>query len=126
ARLHLLAYDGFARRHDREGPGGGDAERRHGLAHDVLPEHGAERRASVSTARERSAPCTLQLEIAALAVLPDDLAEQDGAAVTELGHEVSELMAGVSERDRRRAFGQRVAGEQLCALGRCEDLGIEA
>ena len=120
ARQHLLAHDALARRHGGERARGRDAERGHRLAHDVLAQHGAERGASVAAARERRAPRALELDVASLAVLADDLAEQDRAPVAELRHEAAELVPGVRERDRLRALGQRVAGEHLRALGRSE------
>ena len=56
----------------------------------------------------------------------DDLAEQDGAAVAELRHEMAELVAGIGHRDRLGAVGEAVAGEHLDALRAGEPVGIEA
>ena len=71
-------------------------------------------------------PGALELDVAAHAVAVDDLAEQDGAAVAELRHEVAELVAGIGKRDRLDAMGDAVAREDLHALGARQRLGIEA
>ncbi len=55
----------------------------------------------------------------------DDLAQQDRAAVAQLRHEVAELVAGVGQRNRLRAFGDPIAGEDLDTLGRCVEPRIE-
>ena len=120
AREHLLPSDDLARRHGRERTRGRHTERRHRLAHDVLAKHGTERGAAVPTARERRPPGALELDVAALAVRADDLAEQDRPSVTELPDEAPELVSGVGERDRLGALGQHVAREQLSSLGRFE------
>ncbi len=58
-------------------------------------------------------PRTLQLDVAARPVLVDDLAEQDGAAVTELGHEVAELVAGIGHGNGIGAFGHALSGQDF-------------
>ncbi len=121
-----VTRDVFAGEHRRERARGRHAQRRHRLADDVLAEDGAERRAPVAPAREGRTPGPLQLHVAPLAVSADDLTEQDRAPVAELGHEVTELVTGVRERDGCRARRQRVAREDLRALGRSQRVGIEA
>ena len=88
----------------------GDAQRVHGLADHQLAQHRAERRAAVAAAGIRRRSRAFELHVHAAAVRGDLLAEQDGAAVAEAG-EVAELMAGVGLRQRLRAVGQGVAGE---------------
>ncbi len=100
-RTRLARRDGGERARRR------DAERGHRLAHDVLAQHRPERGAPVAAAREGRAPRALELDVAPLAVLADDLAEQDRATVAELRDEVAELVARVGQRDRLRAVGQR-------------------
>ena len=56
----------------------------------------------------------------------DHLAEQDGAAVAELRHEMAELVAGIGHGDRIGAIGHSLAGEDLGALGAVEQVRIEA
>ena len=80
--------------------------------HDVFAQHRAEPGAPVAAARERRAAGALELDVAALAVAVDDLAEQERAAVAELGHEVAELVAGVEPGERLGALGHLVAGEE--------------
>ena len=79
----------------------------------------------VPAPRERRWPGALELDVAADAVLVDDLAEQDGAAVTELGHEMAELVPGIGHGDRLGALGQAFAGEDFGALGRRKLVRIE-
>ena len=54
----------------------------------------------------------LELDVAPLSVLADDLAQQDGATVAELRDEAAELVAGVGERERLRAGRDLVADQQ--------------
>ena len=112
ARQHLFAHDALARRRDGEGARGRDAQRRHRLADEVLAQHGAERGASVAAARKRRPSRALELDVAPPSVLADDLAQQDGATVAELGDEAAELMAGVGERERLCAGRDLVADQQ--------------
>ena len=104
----------------------GNAECRHRLADDVFAQHRAQRRAAVATARERRRARALELDVAPHAGAIDHLAQQDGATVAELRHEVAELMAGIGECDRLRADGNAVAGQDFYCLRRREHLGIEA
>ena len=110
----------------RERARGRDAERRHRLADDVFAQHRTERRAAVAAARERRRARALELDVAPHARAIDHLAQQDGAAVAELRHEVAELVAGIGERDRLRAGGEAVAGQDLDGLRRRQHVGIEA
>jgi len=56
----------------------------------------------------------------------DDFAEEDGAAVAELGDEVAELMAGVGLGEDFSVVGGLVAGENLGGGFGVELLGVEA
>ena len=118
---HVLACD-----HGGERSRGRDTERRHRLADDVFAQHRTERGAAVATARKRRRARPLELDVAAHAVGVDDFAEQDGAAVTELRHEMTELVAGIGHRNRVRALGNTLAGQDLGSLGALEEVGIEA
>ena len=55
-----------------------------------------------------------------------DLAQQDGAAVAELRHEVAELVAGIGKRNRLGAERDAVARQDRHALRRGQRCGIEA
>ena len=70
-------------------------------------------------------PGALELDVAADAVRVDDFAEQDGAAVAELRHEMPELVAGIGHRDRVGALGDALAGEDLGAFRAREQVRIE-
>ncbi len=66
------------------------------------------------------------MDIAAHAIGVDHLAEQDGAAVTELGNEMAELVAGIGHRNRVRPVRNTLAGEDLGSLRAGEPVRIEA
>ncbi len=55
----------------------------------------------------------------------DDLAEQDGAAVAELRHEMAELVAGIGHRDRVGAVGEALSGEDFRPFRAIQHVGIE-
>ena len=57
--------------------------------------------------------------------LVDDFAEQDGAAVAELRHEMPELVAGIGHRDRVGPVGNALAGQDLGAFRGRKQVGIE-
>ena len=55
----------------------------------------------------------------------DDLAEQDGAAVAELGHEMAELVPGIGHRDRVGAIRQALSGKDFRPFRGLQQVGIE-
>ena len=126
ARQRRLAQHDFAGRHGRQRTGGGNPERRHGLAHDVFAQHGTERRTAVAAAGEGRRPGTLELDVAPDAVAIDHLAQQDGASIAELRHEMAELVPRIGERDRLRGIRDALARQDLDALGAREPVGVEA
>ena len=105
---------------------GRNAQRRHRLADDVFAQHRTQRGAAIAAAREWRRARALELDVAADAVGVDDLAEQDGAAVAELRHEMAELVAGIGHRDRVGAVGDALAGEDFGALRAVQPVRIEA
>lgn len=115
ARAWCLAVDDFAGGHDGEASGRRDAERMHGLAHDVLAKGRSERASPVSAARESRTAGPFELDVKALTARVDELAQEVGASVAKLRHEVPELMAGVGEGDGARPGNQRVPREILRA-----------
>ena len=121
-----LAHDQLAGGNRRQRPCGGDAERGHGLAHEILAQHRPKRRPAVATAGERGRARALELDVAALPVTVDDLAEQNGAPVAELRHEVAELVPGVSRRDRLGAFRDAVPREHPHPSGSGEPIRVHA
>ena len=70
-------------------------------------------------------PGALELDVAAHAVAVDDLAEQDGAAIAELRHEMAELVPGIGHRDWLGPLRQPVACQHLDALGRGQPVRLE-
>ena len=104
----------------------GDAERSHRLAHDVFTQHRPDRGAAIAAAREGRRARALELDVAAPAVAVHDLAQQDGAAVAQLRHEVAELVTGIGERDRLGTRRHAVARQYRHTLGGRERSGIEA
>ena len=108
----------------RQRPGGGHAQGVHRLADDVLAQHRAESGAAVAAAGKRRAPGALELDVAALVVRGELLAEQHRAAVAEHGR-VAELVAGVG-LGQRLAAGQRpVAAQQGGAGVAVQGFGVE-
>ena len=70
-------------------------------------------------------PRSLELDVAANAVLVDDFAEQDRPAVAKLGHEITELMARIGHRDRVGAVWDALSGEDFRALRAVQHVWIE-
>jgi hypothetical protein len=120
-RQHLFPNDRFPRGYRGERTRGRYAERRHGLADDVLAQHRAEGGASVAPARERRLARSFQLDIAAPSIHADDLPQQDRPAIAELRHETAELVPGVRKRDRLSALRQHIARENFGG-SRCIEL----
>ena len=100
--------------------------RRHGLAHKVLPQHGTERGAAVAATRKRCGSRAFQLQIIALAVASDELAQQMGAAIAELRHEVPELVPRIGHRQRLRSGGDPVAGQHCHPRSTSQRLRVES
>ena len=98
--------------HHGQRAGGGNAQREHGFADEVFAQHGAHGRAAVAGAREGRAARALELHVVQLPVHRAQLAEQDGATIAQLRHEVRELVARIGHGDGLCIDGQFVAGEQ--------------
>ena len=56
----------------------------------------------------------------------DHLAQQDGAPIAELGHEVAELMPRIGGRDRVGPLRHALAGEDFDPLWGGKRVGVEA
>ena len=123
---HGLALDRAARADHGQRAGGRDAEGVHALAHDVLAQHRADRGQAVAAAGERRASRALEVQVAHAAVGQPELAQQEGASVTEARGVAAELVTGVRLRHRPGALGDRAADEQLHALGAAEVRRVEA
>ncbi|MHC2692970.1 hypothetical protein ACVME9_005461 [Bradyrhizobium liaoningense] len=120
-----LANDVLAGDDGGERARGRDAQRVHRFADDVLAQDRTQRGAAVATAGERGGARALELDVAADAALVDDLAEQDGAAVAELGHEMPELVAGIGHRDGIGSGRNRLAGQDLGTLRGFQQVRIQ-
>ena len=92
------------------------ADRVHPLADQRLAQHRADRRLAVAAAREGRAARALERDVAPVPGAIDHFAEQDRAPVAELRREAAELVPRVGLRDRLRAWGNRVAGEERRAF----------
>ncbi len=90
-----VARDLLAGRDHRQRPGGGDAERVHRLADQVLAQHRADGGLAVAAARERRAPRTLQVQVATASVSVEHLTEQERSTVAEPRREPTELVTRV-------------------------------
>ena len=117
ARQHGFAEHGAPRRHDGEGPRGGDAHGVHRFAHDVLPQHRADGGEAVAAAGERRAPGAFEVDIAKTAFRVGDLTEQQRPPVAEPGGQPAELVAGVGLGHRSGAAGHQVADQEPYAVG---------
>ena len=97
----------------------------HRLADQVFAQHRPEHRLAVANARERRAPGPLEMDIAPAARPVDHLADQQRAAIAELGREATELVPGIGHGERRgtpRAFG---TGEDRCPGLRIQRARVE-
>src|ERR1700722_14485165 len=112
ARQRPLAEHGLTGGDRGERARGGNAERMHGLAHEIFPQYRAERGAPVAVARKPGSTGSLQLNVAAHAGAIERLPQQDGAAVAELRYEMAELMARISHRYRLRALRHDISGKK--------------
>ncbi len=86
---------------------------------------GAEGGLAISSAGERRASRTFELDIAAPAIRTEDFAQQQGASVTKLRHELTKLMASVGFGNRLRAFGNYIAGKHR-ETQRLQPAGVDA
>ena len=110
---HALAGADQAQR-----PRGRDAEVVHRLAAQELADRGAQHRATVGAARIRGRPGAFQLQLAALAIGQDRLAQRDRPAIAQLPGPVAELVATIVGREGLHARQQGVAAEYLGKFGR--------
>ena len=122
ARQGLLAVHGVARGGDRQRPGGGHAERVHGLADHVLAQHLGDACQPVPAAREGGASRALEVQVAAVR----ELAHQQSPPVAEPRRVATELVPGVGLRSRGRTLGHMVADQQTHPLVASEVFRIEA
>ena len=97
----------------------------HRFADEIFAQDRPQCGAAVSAPGERRSARALQLDIAPLAVVVQDLAEEDSAAVAKLRNEIAELMPGVGHRDRLCAQRRDVAGEHHRQLVRFEAFRID-
>jgi hypothetical protein len=126
ARVGPLPANGVAGGHRRQRSRRRHPEGVHRLADQVLAHHRPEPRAAVAPSRKGRAARALELDVATLARLIDDLPEQDRAAVAELGDPAAKLVAGVGLGERVGALGHLVAGEHGNALVALERRRVDA
>ena len=119
-----VASDALTRGDHGERAGGGDAERVHGLADDVLAQHRSHGRLAVAAAGETGASGALQVQVVARALRVEDLPEQQRPTVAQSGRVVAELVARVGQRDRFGPLGDRVADEDGDTVVGGEGIGV--
>src|ERR1039457_557724 len=120
----LLAQDSFASGNRSHRSRCGNSERGHGFAHNVLAEYRAEGGFAIAAARERCAPGALQLHIVTFAIGGDDFTKKKSAAVAELGHESTELVAGIGLRNRLGTLWNRIAREHGDSISRLQPVDV--
>ena len=117
--------DRLAGRDNGEGSGRRDAERRHRLADDVFAQDRPERGTAVAIPGKRRGTGALELDVAADAVGVDKLAQKNCASVTELRHEMPELVAGISHGEWLASLGHRLPARIATPSGVASCTGIE-
>ncbi|MNI38967.1 hypothetical protein D3C73_931310 [compost metagenome] len=111
--IEHVAHYVLAGTHQRQGAGSRHAEMMHRLAAQELADRRAQHRTAVGAARVRRWPGALQLQFPVPAIGADQLAQRDGATITQLPGPMPELMASIVGRPRLHARIQRVATEHL-------------
>jgi hypothetical protein len=111
-----LTPNRLAGRHCGERSGCRNPERRHCLADDVLAQHRPERRTTVAAPGIRRRASPLELDVTAHPVAIHQLAEKNGASITELRDESPELVAGISHGERLASLGHQVTRKDLRTL----------
>ncbi len=124
-RQELFARDLFARRDGSERPRGRDPQASHGLAHDVLAQHGAEPGTPIALPRKRGGARTLELDVAAHAIAIDQLSEENRPAIAQLGNPAPKLKTRVSHGERLGAVWHPISGQNLNAFRSLQSLGAE-
>ena len=117
ARQHAVASHFLAGRDCGKRARRGHAERMHRLAHDIFAQHGAERGATVAAPGEGRWTGAFEVHVPPDARAVDKFAQQQGAAVAKLRHEVAELVSGIGECDGLGVCGEHIAGEEQGGRG---------
>ena len=102
AGQRLFAHGDLTGRHGGECTRRGNAQRCHRLADDIFAQHRSQRRASVAAPREGRRSCAFQLNVVANADRGPSLRPARSRAVTQLRHEIAELMPGIGSGQRAR------------------------
>src|SRR5689334_5661248 len=114
----ILPQDVLARRDDGERTRGGDAEREHGLADDIFPQHRTKRGAAIAIAGKRRWPGALQLYVASDTIRVAQFAQEDRTPVAQLRNPAAELMPRISHRQWFGAVGNFVPAQRFDAVRR--------
>ena len=126
ARDRRVAPHHLAGRHSGKGTGRRHTQSGHRFAHEIFAQDGTERRPPIAAPGKGRRPRALQLDVTALSAPIDDFTQKDCAAVAELRHEVSELMAGIGHRERLASLRHAIACEDGDAVRRRKEIGIES
>ncbi len=108
-----VANDILAGRQQAQGPRRRHAEMVHCFAAEELADRGAQHGAAIGAARIRRRPGTLELHFPALTRRVDDLAQGDGATVTQLPGPVAKLMSSIVGGKRLHACQQGISAENV-------------
>ena len=97
----------------------------HGLADDVLPEHGADGGFAITSSGVGCAPRPLQLHIETLSRGGDLFPQEHGSPIAQHG-EVPKLVAGIGLGQGKGPLGKLIAAEQSCSCSAAQCLRVEA
>jgi len=97
----------------------------HGLADQHLAQHRPNGGLAVAVTAERRAAGPLEGDIATATLPVDHFADEQGAAIAELGRDSAELVAGTGLSQRFGAFGQRVPAERRRPRGGVQRRDVE-
>ncbi len=101
----------------RQCAGRGNAHGVHGLADDVLAQHGPDDGQAVAAPGERGPSRSFEVQVTGTVAGADELAEQQRTAIAQARDIPAELMTGVGLRDGCGAGGDHGAQQQAEAVG---------
>ena len=122
----VLAQYRFAGGRGRKRAGGGDAKGVHRLAHQVFAQHRAKHGLAVTATRKRRLARAFQVQVTAVSVAVDQLANQQCTSIAQLRREAPELVACIGHGDRTAAVGNAHAHQLLGPFAGFKVIGIQS